>query len=431
MFARRRHAIFTAAGRVAVAVAAVATAAAVAVSLQPSLTRTASATADGRGKTDGRGEVVSAEHLRTRSADEVTAELTSDDWDAGAVRHGVDTYRLVYRTIDERGKPTTASGLLALPRNDERKLATVSFAHGTEVFKGDAPSVATDVWGSAPALTYASAGFAAVAPDYLGLGVGDGPHPWVHVPSQTSASLDMLRAARGFAPTAGRELERDVFLTGFSQGAQTALGLARALQEGADEHFRVQAVAPISGAYDVQHTEIPALLAGGQVHPKVSVFYMSYFFTAWDRLYDLYDEPGELIQAPYDQTIPELFDNEHPVMDVVAGIPDTLDELLTPRAVELLRNPTENLAAGFREWFAVCTDWTPRMPVQLYRVSDDDEAVAANADSCQAALRDRGADVPVVDLGSGSQIDNDAGTHINSNRRATAEIVRWFSDAHM
>ena len=55
--------------------------------------------------------------------------------------------REVTRTVDAVGRPTTASGLLALPRNGEHRLRTVSFTHGTELFKGDAPSVAKDVWG--------------------------------------------------------------------------------------------------------------------------------------------------------------------------------------------------------------------------------------------------------------------------------------------
>ena len=37
------------------------------------------------------------------------------------------------------------------------------------------------------------------------------------------------------------------------QGASAALGLARALQSGADPWFRAAAVAPISGAYDFRH----------------------------------------------------------------------------------------------------------------------------------------------------------------------------------
>src|SRR5262249_58934294 len=88
----------------------------------------------------------------------------------GDVRYGVDMYRVLYRTIDARHRATVASGLLALPRNGERQLRVVSYAHGTELNRTDAPSMWRDGWAVAPALAYASAGFASVAPDYLGMG---------------------------------------------------------------------------------------------------------------------------------------------------------------------------------------------------------------------------------------------------------------------
>jgi hypothetical protein len=366
-----------------------------------------------------RGALVSAEHLRTLTAAEVSTSLASDQWDPSLVQYGVDTYRLVYRTIDPHGRPTTASGLLALPRNHARRLHTVSFTHGTELFRGDAPSVAQDVWGSAPAITYGSAGFAAVAPDYLGLGVGPGPHPWKHVPSETSASLDMLRAAREFVPRTGRALTGDVLVTGFSQGASAALGLARALQEGVDPRFRLVAAAPISGAYDFRGVELPALL-DGELHPKASVVYAALLLVSWNRLHDLYDSPRGVFQAPYHRTIEALFDGEHTGPEVVAGTPDHLSRLLTRHAVGMLRHPTGQLAEALRVDASVCTDWTPTVPVRLYRVSDDLEAAVGNSDSCQAGFRARGVEAPIVELGTGG--------HIDSNRLGTAQVVRWFSD---
>ena len=368
---------------------------------------------------DDRGELVSAEHLRTVPAEQVAAELTSDGFDTGTVRYGVDTYRLVYRTIDAQRRPTIASGLLVLPRNDARRLRTVSFTHGTELFKGDAPSVATDVWGSAPAITYASAGFAAVAPDYLGLGVGPGTHPWMDVPSETTASLDMLRAARRLVARTGRELRREVLVTGFSQGASAAMGLARALQAGADHRFQLAAVAPISGAYDLRHAEVPALLnVNGQLDPKAGVIYLAYLLIAWNRLHHLYDSPAEVFQPPFDNTIEQLFDTQHTGQQVVIGTPDDIGQLLTPHAFQMLRHPTGPLAAAFRIADSTCTNWTPRAPIRLYMATADEQAANANSYHCQAALRSHGTDAPIVSVG-------DVG-HLDSNRLGTAAVVRWF-----
>ncbi|MFE4962653.1 lipase [Streptomyces sp. NPDC056660] len=372
-----------------------------------------------------RGALVSVEHLRTLTAREVAAELAGDEggaWDTGAVRYGLDTFRIVYRTVDPDGRPTLASGLLALPRSGERRLRTVSFTHGTELFKGDVASVSADVWGQAPALTYASAGFASVLPDYLGLGLGPGPHPWMDVPSETTAALDMLRASRTAVTARGRELRREVLVTGFSQGASAALGLARSLQEGADGWFRLRAVAPVSGAYAFRDVELPALLAG-RTDPKASVIYSALTLVAFNRLHPVYDTPAQVFRAPYDRTIEGLLDGTHTGQEVVAGTPDSLGGLLTRRGREMLAHPTGGLAAALRITDGVCTDWTPKAPVRFYYADGDEQAVNANTGHCHAALRAHGVDAPAVGLGTPGY---GGSRHLGSQQAGTAAVVRWF-----
>ncbi|MDL4820310.1 hypothetical protein [Actinomadura opuntiae] len=371
-----------------------------------------------------RGQLVSARHLGARSAEEVRAWLASEDFDASSVRYGVDSYRLVYRTVDAHGRATVASGLLVLPRNGVHKLRIVSYTHGTTSYKADAPSMAQDVWGPGPAVTYGSAGFAAAAPDYLGLGEGPGAHPWKDVPTETSASLDMLRAARQFTLGQHRALDGRVLVTGFSQGASSALGLARALQDGADPHFRLRAVAPISGGYDFRGAELPALL-NGDLDPKLSVAYVSYLLTSWNRIHGgIYEKPSELFREPYASHVEKYFDGTTPGEVMMKGLPGTLKELLTPRGFEVLRHPSGTFAEALRVDGEVCTAWTPRAPLRLYKITNDDQAVTANTDHCAAAFRARGLDVPVVDVGDkvygGSR-------HLGSNVAGTAMVVRWFA----
>ncbi|MEV6542370.1 lipase [Streptomyces sp. NPDC051665] len=373
-----------------------------------------------------RGRPVSVVHLRTLSAREVAAELRGDEdgaWDAGAVRYGVDTYRVVYRTVDPKGRPTNASGLLAFPRHGERRLRTVSFTHGTELFKSDVASVSSEVWSQAPALTYASAGFAVVLPDYLGLGLGPGRQQWMDVPSETTTALDLLRAADTYAPTIGRQLGRDVLITGFSQGASAALGLARALQEGADPRFRVAALAPVSGAYAFRDVALPALL-DGRADPKDGVIYTALALVSFNRLHHVYDNPGEVFRAPYSRTIEGLLDGTHTGQEVMARTPGTIDGLLTAHGRALLAHPTDGLAAALRVTDGVCTDWTPRAPVRLYYAEGDEQAVNGNSEHCQASFRARGVEAPLVDLGTP---DYGGSRHLGSQRAATAAVVRWFA----
>ncbi|MFI0356444.1 hypothetical protein [Actinomadura sp. 9N407] len=371
-----------------------------------------------------RGHVVSAVHVRGFTAKQVRAWLAGDDFDVSSVRYGVDAYQVVYRTVDARKRPTTASGLLVLPRNHQRHLRTVSYTHGTMSYKPDAPSMFSDVWGPGPAVTYAAAGFAAVAPDYLGLGKGPGVHPWKHVASETTASLDMLRAARRAVVRTGRTLDRDVLVTGFSQGASSALGLARALQY--DRWFRVRAVAPIAGGYDFRGAQLPAMLSDevpSPLPPKLAVAYTSYLLTSWNRVYGLYDSPSELFQAPYADRVERFFDGTTPGQEMLAGLPGTLDELLTKDGFAMLREPSGRFAEALRR-DEVCSGWTPRAPLRLYKISRDEQAVTANTDHCRDAFAASGADVPVVDVGERTYGES---RHLGANVAGTAMIARWFA----
>ncbi|MGW6060724.1 lipase [Streptomyces sp. NPDC055189] len=373
----------------------------------------------------GRGTLVSAEKLYTLATPQaVAAELNEAGFKGDTARHGVVAYRLVYRTVDPHGQPTTASGLFVLPLNSERRLRAVSFAHGTGSHKDDSPSMQRAEFVSAPVIAHAAAGAAAVAPDYLGLGKGPGLHPWMDIDSETTASLDMLRAARAFAPRTGHVLEREVMVTGFSQGASAALGLGRALEAGEDRWFRLGALAPVSGAYDFGGAELPALLEG-RLEPKSSVLYAAYTLVAFNRLHHIYDSPAEVFRAPYDGTVEALFDGAHTGEQLMRGTPGALDELLTEHGRELLAHPTGPLAEALRATDAVCTNWAPRAPVRLYMATGDEQAATDNTEHCQAALRRKGVDAPVVDLGD---VDYQRSRHLGSNVAATSAIVRWFGE---
>src|SRR5690242_7992869 len=118
MCVRRRHGHLGAMKFISAAVAA-------------GLTTTTLASAPVQAAEPERGDLVSAVHLKTFSRAEAVRVLKSEGFDAGTVRYGIDTYRLVYRTIDPQGRPTRASGLLVLPRSKARRLKTVSYGHGT------------------------------------------------------------------------------------------------------------------------------------------------------------------------------------------------------------------------------------------------------------------------------------------------------------
>ena len=194
------------------------------------------------------------------------------------------------------------------------------------------------------------------------------------------------------------------------------MALGQALQHGADPRLRLGALAPVSGTYDIAHAEIPAMFSG-QIAPDSATLYLPYWLLAWNRIYHLYQRPAQVFRAPYDRTMPILFDGYHADTQVTAGLAPTVRALLTPRFLRLLHHPTGALLRGMRINDATC-DWHPNVPVRLYAARGDHDSVIANAWHCQAALAAHGAHVPVIDVGPVP--------HNPSLERSFPRLLAWF-----
>lgn len=373
---------------------------------------TASASA---GRHEARGTLLAVTPVARLDRSEVAAFISEAGMSADTVRHGVRAYRLSYATITPQGRPTTATGLLVLPEGGSHRLDLVSDTHGTMAHRDYAPSVGEDFGRYAPYL-HASAGRAVAAPDYLGLGQGPGRHPYMDTASAVSASLDMLRASRTASGQLGRPLTGDVYASGFSQGGQVAMAVGKALQGGADRHFRLRALAPVSGPYDIEHTETPALF-DGRVNDTSGIFYMTYFLTAQNRLHPLWKDPSEAFREPYAGIVDDLFDTHHYEEEIIPALPATLKELLTDDYYRKLQHPTGALLTAIRAQDGTCA-WKPAVPVRLYTSSGDTDVPIANARNCAADLAKRGVKAPVIDQG---ETDHNE-TYLTSG----PQTVRWF-----
>jgi len=363
----------------------------------------------------GRGVLLGVTPVAELGRAEVAAFLKGAGIDAATVRHGIRGYRLTYRTLTPRGESTTAAGLLVLPQGGGRRLDLVADTHGTMVDRDYAPSVAEEFGRYTPSL-HAAAGRAVAAPDCLGLGKGPGPHPYMDTASSVSASLDMLRASRTAARALGRPLTGDVYGTGFSQGGQVALALGRELARGADRHFRLRALAPVAGPYDLLGAEIPGLL-DGRVNDTSGVLHMAYFLTAQNRLHPLYRDPAEAFRQPYAGYVERLFDTRHTEEDILAKLAGSVKELLTDDFHQRLEHPDGALPAALKAQDGTC-DWKPDVPVRLHTAAGDTDVPIANSRTCAAVLARHGVRVPVIDHGEVG--------HFGSVLLAAPQIVRWF-----
>ncbi|MGA5407613.1 alpha/beta hydrolase family protein [Streptomyces lavendulocolor] len=376
----------------------------------------ATATAGSHGERGQGGAVVSIERAADLTAREVAGELQGKI-DPSQVRYGVTAYRVTYRTTDSAGAPTTASQLVVLPKSGARRLPTVSWLHGTTVYRKDVASENPKSNDRLVALLFASTGRAVSAPDYVGLGSGEGFHPYGDPRATVAASVDGLRAARTLAHRNGRELKRKVQVSGFSQGGPATMLVGRALeQEGADRYFRLGTLAPVSGPFNLSAFEAAA------ADDKIarSGIYLAYFVTAWNKMYGLYTAPGDVFRSPYDSKVEGLFDGHHTTGQIVSELPGASKHLFTEDFLNKIRKPEGILKDRLRPMDNTC-DWRPNARVEIFHGRGDKDIDFSQSVHCADQLTRNGAAPRLTDVG-----DYD---HNGSVRQAVPRIIRFFDES--
>jgi pimeloyl-ACP methyl ester carboxylesterase len=342
--------------------------------------------------------------LRTISPLQARILLTLSGVKDIPVRYSVDCYRMEYSAVDARGQTLRLSGLLALPRGiAARRL--VSFQHGTTTTRSAVPSK-PDGTGLAAAILFAGNGYALVAPDYPGLGVSPGRHPYYVSDPVAVSVVGMIDVVRDMKSVPGNA----VFLSGFSEGGWASLVALRRLEA---QGKPVLGAAPVAGPYDPRTVSLSAAMKGGS--PSHSL-YLAY--AAWGQS-EYYGQPLDSVLTPQYAALSErLFAGADP-KEILEALPSQPRQLFNPDFLAAYD-------AGRPHWHldawagAGVTDLTPRAPVRFYYGSRDLDVVPAEALIGAEQMRARGGDAQAIDVGP---LDHDA-----SMLAAAPLIFAWLRE---
>jgi dienelactone hydrolase len=339
-----------------------------------------------------RGRVLSAAlippHLTTNDIGSILSFLGSSI----VPQYGVDVYQLVYETLDPLGGRTQASGIIAVPQNPDRPLPLVSYQHGTLVLDSEAPSQSA-LGERVIGVAFASTGYAAVMPDYLGLGDSPGLHPYHHARSEATACVDLLRAARTWCATNGVALTGQLFLCGYSEGGHVTMALHRELETYHTDEFTITASAPMAGAYDLSGTTLEDALSGRRMP---NPYYFALLLAAYEEVYHFTDSLAGLLAPPYETTLPPLLTGANDSDQINAAMTNVVTNVFKADVVSALQNhPDHPLRVALRD--NDLYRWTPRAPMRLYHCGGDEDVVIENSVVARDSFKSRGAPVDLVE----------------------------------
>jgi len=303
-----------------------------------------------------------------------------DTVDPGVV-NGADTFVVDYCTVDFNGTPIVASGLMGIPSGFNR-VPTVMYSHGTAVTRIDTPSNSdiNDTFDGPTGLAvFAGHGFIYLAPDLTGFWDSTAPrHRYFHADTEAKSTLDMYTAANHFLLYQLRA-NGTLFNYGYSQGGHTALAFA-----GQAEAAGVTIKATSIGGAVVNVEDWYDFLLGVEDDSYLNV-YPTYLLVAYDDVYgDVFGNLSDTFQAPFNSSILTTFDMNHTYDQVIAALPGSQAELLTPTFYASLQDTNAPMRVHLREnsLESTCLDG----PIQWYHMIDDNEVPYSDAVNESAVL---------------------------------------------
>lgn len=313
----------------------------------------------------------------------------------------IDLYKITYTSTDENGKPVNLTGLAAFPKSGAPK-GLVIYMHGTQWNRKESPSrfKAKDDTVSfyLELASFATGGYAMVMPDYIGLGDNKRIHPYPLNLVNAQSGVDIIDAARALTKRMAYDLGDDLFVTGYSEGGGTAMGLTKFLEEKNDPKYHVTRSAPMSGPYDLTGATRDYLLAEASGKDLIArAFLLGYCVKYFKDKYGV--NADDYFSKPVAIAVNTAFKDGRSEADIlvrlavvstISGSTKSVEKLLTQRFIEALET-LDTSDPVIRELSKNNVfDWSPRTEMLLQNLSTDKIVAPENTHNAVRAMRERG-----------------------------------------
>jgi len=299
------------------------------------------------------------------------------------IKNNVVVYDVIYYTHWVDGKKIKASGLYFAPQTS-KTFPVLIYNHGTRI----KPQRSNNIRGeNLICMLFATDGYGVLTPDYIGLGHGEKKHLYCHADSEAEAGIDFMNIIDDFNKDLGLQRNEQIFITGYSQGGHSAMALHIKLQNEYADIYPVTASSPMSGPYDLAHTQASVMF---EEYPQPH--YLPYLLIGMNAAYNIWPEEEfyNVFKSPYDSIIPTLFQGKHSYKDINEALPKVPKDMLKEK---MLKEYMQDQDFFFRKILRENSvhDWKPEAPVQLCYCEADEEVKYENAIVAHAKMKENGA----------------------------------------
>ncbi len=301
------------------------------------------------------------------------------------VKEAVDIYEITYRVkwIDSTWRQ--ASGIYFAPKTT-KAVPYMMFGHGTQIQKNR--EISDKDAQQFICLSFATDGYAAMYPDYYGIGKGEGNHLYQHAWSEAMSFIYMLYAVDELNKQINLQSNGQLFITGYSQGGHAAMAAHKYIEELNDPRFQVTASSPMSGAYDMTGEQEKYMF---KEYPRP--FYLPYLLLSYQEAYRILEVENiySIFKAPFDTLLPRFFEqNDNRTLDELNKLmPKVPKDVINDSMVyQYVNNPD----FAFKKRLAEnnLTNWNAKAPVQLCYCQGDREVNYKNSEVAYAGMKAAG-----------------------------------------
>lgn len=337
-------------------------------------------------------------------------------------------YVFNYPSTDPFGNPCTLSGVITVNKsliaNGKPFNGILLLNHFTIYATTQAPSRGAIEFPTGAALT----DFIIVAPDYYGFGVTENePQAYCMSRANGRAALDAYMAAKRMIEDLDVKKGDDFVIAGYSEGAQTTMGVLREISERHPE-IKVKRAFAGDGPYDLNST-YDAIAKGTTEMPSTvcNVLYAyNYFFNLG---YDIHDYLKDPVASNFDEW---FLSKKHKRVELDEELIKTKNarEICT----EAVLNTQSPLSIRFKQAFAadaLTSGWKPLsdLDVMLFHDTKDDVVPVENFYAMSKFLKDNGVKTEEFADEYSNEITKEIGfsNHETSALTFFYKIIEWIT----